>query len=123
LTDDGKLPRKKRWAVRARFDRKIADFVVCDRQSLNVIAIVESDDRTHTAHADQQRDAITGTVGYRTIRFQSMRKPTESEIAALFQKPVATEANISPGWICAKPTKSAQETVLRTSEACPSRSS
>src|SRR4051812_23724561 len=25
LTDDGKLPWRERWAIRARFDRKIAD--------------------------------------------------------------------------------------------------
>jgi len=89
LTDDGRLPRQKRWSLRARFDRKIADFVVCDRQSLNIIAIVELDDRTHTAQADQQRDAITGAAGYRTIRFQSKRKPSEAEIAALFQESAA----------------------------------
>jgi len=86
MTDDGKLPRKRRWAVRARFDRKMADFVVCDRQSLSVIALIELDDRTHTAHADRQRDAITGAAGYRTIRFQSKNKPTETEIARLFQQ-------------------------------------
>jgi very-short-patch-repair endonuclease len=85
LADDGKLTAKARWSVRARFDRKIADYVICDRQTLQVVAIVELDDRMHDAHADRQRDAITKAAGYQTIRFQSRQKPTEAKIAALFQ--------------------------------------
>jgi hypothetical protein len=85
LTDDGKLSRKAQWAVRAKFDRKIADFVICDRQTLKVVAVVELDDRTHVAHSDRQRDAITKAVGYQTIRYQSRQKPSQAEIAALFQ--------------------------------------
>jgi very-short-patch-repair endonuclease len=75
LADDGKLTAKARWSVRARFDRKIADYVICDRQTLRLVAIVELDDRMHDAHADRQRDAITKAAGYQTIRFQSRQKP------------------------------------------------
>ncbi len=85
LTDDNKLSSKARWHVRAKFDRKIADFVICDRHTLNIVALVELDDRTHTASADRQRDALTKAGGYQTMRFQSKQKPTEAEIAALFQ--------------------------------------
>ena len=86
LTDDGKsFSAKARWNVRARFDRKMADFVICDRKTLAVVALVELDDRTHTASADRQRDAITKAAGYKTIRFQSKQKPSQAEIAALFQ--------------------------------------
>jgi Protein of unknown function (DUF2726) len=85
LTDDGQLSRNAQWAVRAKFDRKIADFVICERGTLRVVAVVELDDRTHDAQADRQRDAITKAVGYQTIRYQSRQKPSESEIAALFQ--------------------------------------
>jgi Protein of unknown function (DUF2726) len=85
LTDDGKLSHKARWSVRARFDRKIADFVICERGSLKVLALIELDDRTHNATADRQRDAITKAAGYQTFRFQSKQKPSETEIAALFQ--------------------------------------
>lgn len=84
LTVDNKLSRKARWSIRARFDRKIADFVVCERGSLQVVAIIELDDRTHDAKADQRRDAIT-KAGYQTFRFQSKKKPSEAEIAALFR--------------------------------------
>jgi hypothetical protein len=85
LTDDGALSRKARWTLRARFDRKIADYVVCEAGSLKVIALVELDDRTHDASADRQRDAITRAAGYRTFRFESKVKPSEAELAALFQ--------------------------------------
>jgi MYXO-CTERM domain-containing protein len=84
ITDDGKLSTKARWSVRAKFDRKIADFVICDR-NLTVLALVELDDRTHVASADRQRDALTRAAGYQTLRFQSKQKPSEAEIAALFQ--------------------------------------
>jgi hypothetical protein len=70
---------------RAKFDRKIADFVVCDREALRVVALIELDDRMHTAQADRQRDALTNAAGYKTIRYKSKQKPTEAEIAALFQ--------------------------------------
>jgi len=85
ITDDGALSGRARWSVRARFDRKMADFVVCTRDTLEVVALVELDDRTHNAQADRQRDAITKAAGYQTIRFQSKRKPSEADIAALFK--------------------------------------
>jgi hypothetical protein len=85
LTDDGQLSRNATWNLRAKFDRKIADFVICERSTLRVVAVVELDDRTHDARADRQRDAITRAAGYQTIRYQSRQKPSESEIAALFQ--------------------------------------
>jgi hypothetical protein len=68
--------------VRNRFDRKIADFVVCECGTLNVVALIELDDRSHVAAADRQRDSITKTAGYHTFRFQSRQKPTEAEISA-----------------------------------------
>jgi hypothetical protein len=85
LTHDGQLSRNATWNLRAKFDRKIADFVICERGTLRVVAVVELDDRTHDARADRQRDAITRAAGYQTIRYQSRQKPSESEIAALFQ--------------------------------------
>lgn len=91
LTVDSKLSRKSRWSIRSRFDRKIADFIVCERFSLKVIAIIELDDRTHNAEADRQRDAITEAAGYQTFRFQSKKKPSEAEIAALFHAAPALE--------------------------------
>ena len=80
-----RLSRKARWSVRARFDRKIGDFVICDRRTLDVVALVELDDCTHDARTDRQRDTITQAAGYQTLRFQSKPKPTEAEIAEMFR--------------------------------------
>jgi hypothetical protein len=85
LTHDGSMSSRRRWSVRARFDRKIADFVVCDGKTLEIVALIELDDATHIARADRARDALTKTAGYQTFRFQSKQKPTVAEIAALFQ--------------------------------------
>ena len=77
LTDDGQLSRNAKWTLRAKFDRKIADFVICERRTLIVVAVVELDDRTHDAQADRQRDAITRAAGYQTIRYQSAASPEQ----------------------------------------------
>ena len=49
LINDGSLSSKACWNVfRARFDRKIADFLICDRDTRKALAIVDLDDRTHS---------------------------------------------------------------------------
>ena len=93
LTDDGK---QKRLAVRARFDRKIADFVVCNRETCEIVALVELDDRTHSAARDRSRDELTKAAGYQTIRFQSRQKPDEAEIAAIFKHSAALAVSKQP---------------------------
>ena len=97
FTDDGELARQKRRAVRARFDRKIADFVVCARDTLEIIALVELDDRTYLGNRRTgNATRSTKAVGYQTIRFQSKQKPSEAEIAALFSRSVALAAGKGP---------------------------
>jgi hypothetical protein len=83
LTHDSKVARNARMALRNRFDRKMADFVVCERETLSIVALIELDDRSHRAIDDQLRDQLTEAAGYRTIRFMSKQKPTEAEIARL----------------------------------------
>ena len=87
ITEDSGVAPKARQGLRNRFDRKIADYVVCDRNTLQIVALVELDDRTHVASRDRKRDELTHAAGYRTIRFQSKQKPTAAEIAALFAPP------------------------------------
>lgn len=72
------------WAVRERFSRKIVDYVVCERRSMRVVAVVELDDRTHDAARDAARDALMAAAGIRTLRWDSRRKPTEPQIAQAF---------------------------------------
>ncbi|UUZ47099.1 DUF2726 domain-containing protein [Massilia sp. B-10] len=60
-------------ATRNRFDRKVADFVICTKQ-LAVIAVIELDDASHKtkAAADDDRDALLKNVGYKTIRYKNI---------------------------------------------------
>lgn len=65
------------WQSRNRFNRKVADFVLCSKQ-MNVIAVIELDDRSHIGREllDKERDAMLMQAGYTTIRYHSI-PPTE----------------------------------------------
>lgn len=65
--------------TRNRFDRKIVDFVVVD-EDMDVMTIVELDDRTHENDKDRARDAMTSAAGYRTARFRNGHRITVGEI-------------------------------------------
>lgn len=78
------------WAIRQLFSQKICDFLVCERGSLRLLAVVELDDRTHNAAKDAHRDALLAQAGIRTIRWDSRRKPTREKIAETFQLLSAT---------------------------------
>lgn len=70
------------WAgARNRFSREIVDFVIEDRESGAVLALVELDDGSHDAALDAQRDAMTIAAGYRTLRLPAGRL-TKAEIIA-----------------------------------------
>jgi len=62
-------------AIRLTFSQKIADFVLLDHQ-LNIVCIIELDDRTHRRERDQKRDAMLREAGYKTLRFASKQKPS-----------------------------------------------
>ncbi len=55
---------------RNRYDRKVADFVLCDR-SMKVVAVIELDDSSHANRGaqDAARSALLDTAGYRVLRF------------------------------------------------------
>jgi len=65
------------WAgarpVRNRFDRKIADFVICNR-AFQVVALIELDDASHKGkeEKDAERDAMLKDAGYRVIRYPNI---------------------------------------------------
>lgn len=65
--------------IRATFSQKIVDFVICDRK-LNVVALVELDDRTHSKEKDVARDRMTSSAGYQTLRYESRAKPSIEKI-------------------------------------------
>ena len=66
--------------ARNRFSQKAVDFVIAD-SDLNVVALVELDDRTHHAERDRRRDEMTRSAGYATLRYASREKPTPWQIA------------------------------------------
>lgn len=80
-------------ATRATFSQKIADFVVCDA-AMQVIAIVELDDRTHCADKDARRDAMLKDAGYAVVRFQSRHKPDAMKIRKVFEQIVVTREGV-----------------------------
>ena len=75
----------KGWTNRNRFDRKVADFVLCSQQ-LNVIAIIELDDRSHAGRErqDKERDAMLRLAGYVTLRYANV--PTQQALRADIEK-------------------------------------
>lgn len=85
-------------AHRNRFDRKVADFVICSRQ-LTPIAVVELDDRSHwnKRAADADRDTMLRNAGYHTLRYQGIpqtedvRRDIEALLVALTVPPPAPE--------------------------------
>lgn len=70
-------------ATRNRFDRKIADFVVCDK-ALQVLAIIELDDSSHRGREgnDAARDKLLQDAGYRVLRYP--RIPNGERVQADF---------------------------------------
>jgi very-short-patch-repair endonuclease len=72
--------RRETLRTRNRFSQKIVDFVIEDRASGAILALVELDDRSHNALRDRIRDTMTAAAGYRTIRLPSGRL-TQADIA------------------------------------------
>jgi hypothetical protein len=68
-------------ATRNRFNRKVADFVICNK-ALSVIAIIELDDNSHKGKEqdDAERDALLKNAGYTTLRYNKI--PTREAIQA-----------------------------------------
>lgn len=65
----GALPSSRSRASRNTFDRKIADFVVCDK-AFQVLATVELDDSHWGSKArDTARDLLLTAAGYRVLRY------------------------------------------------------
>lgn len=79
----GALLSSRSRASRNTFDRKIADFVVCDK-AFQVLAIVELDDGSHRGNEarDATRDLLLTAAGYRVLRYS--RIPNIDRVQADF---------------------------------------
>lgn len=69
----GALITAKSRPVRNTFDRKIADFVVCN-QTMEVLAVIELDDSSHKGkeEQDQLRDELLQACGYKVLRYKNI---------------------------------------------------
>lgn len=101
LLQAGKSDRKQAQATRNRFAQKIVDFAIVTRNSAEVLALVELDDRTHRAAKDRMRDEMTAAAGYRTIRIPGRPAPTlesvKALVAGLGQVPAEANADLNRG--------------------------
>jgi hypothetical protein len=79
LIEAASSDRKKAYSDRMKIAGQRADYVVCT-MSGDIVAVVELDDRTHSAAKDQLRDSRLEQAGIRTVRFQSRAKPTPAAI-------------------------------------------
>lgn len=63
------IDNKKRLALRNRFDRKIIDFVIADGDG-RARLLIELDDSSHVSSRDKDRDLLTSSAGYQTLRYR-----------------------------------------------------
>ncbi|MCU6435491.1 DUF2726 domain-containing protein [Undibacterium sp. Jales W-56] len=62
-----------------KINEKRVDYAIYNK-SMELICIVELDDRMHNAEKDKERDQLTRSAGVSTLRWQSRTKPSELEI-------------------------------------------
>jgi len=70
---------KNRWAAFKYISQKRVDYALYN-DKLELLCIVELDDRSHNPKKDAQRDAAFASAGITTVRWQSTHKPDEAQI-------------------------------------------
>ena len=84
------LPEPQRTESRHRlYSQKIVDYVLQDRRSGEIVALVELDDFTHRHRRDHARDVLTDIAGYRTIRLSAARRPTLASVRVAITQALA----------------------------------
>ncbi len=85
----GALLNAKTRAARNRFDRKIADFAICNKKTAEVLALIELDDSSHRGKEaqDAARDDMLNRAGYTVLRYA--RVPSAAEVRADMKKVLA----------------------------------
>ena len=76
------------WTHRL-YSQKIVDYVLQDRRSGEIVALVELDDFTHRHRRDHARDVLTDIAGYRTIRLSAARRPTLASVRVAITQALA----------------------------------
>jgi hypothetical protein len=92
LLEASATDKKLAHSDRLRIAQQRVDYVVCNKRC-EVVAVVELDDRTHSAGKDRVRDERLAQAGIRTVRFQSRQKPAQDAIrAAILPAPMPATA-------------------------------
>ena len=78
-------------SARGSFSQKIVDYVAQNRESGDVVAIIELDDRTHDSAKDAKRDAMLLEAGYSVVRWHSKTKPDTEAIRSRLVRTKASE--------------------------------
>jgi len=77
--------RKDRMAAFNKISRKRVDYAIYT-DKLELLCVVELDDRAHNAARDSQRDSMLESSGIQTIRWHSKKKPDVSTIKSRFEQ-------------------------------------
>lgn len=106
----GALLSARSAAVRNTFDRKRADFVICEK-SFKVVAIVELDDSSHDGKKarDEKRDALLQAAGYRVLRYRGI--PNIDRVQSDFAPPPPPPTPDQEGRVRLDPTWSLEAKV------------
>jgi very-short-patch-repair endonuclease len=86
---------------RNRYNKKVADFVLCD-PSFSVKAVIELDDASHKGreHHDAERERLLSSAGYTTLRFANVPDASDLRaripITAPTPEPPAPKTRIAP---------------------------
>jgi Protein of unknown function (DUF2726) len=75
---DAKEGSRAFWMAFKKISNTRVDWVVV--RDLEVVAVVELDDRSHDARRDALRDKVLRSCGYRVIRFDTRRRPDPRQI-------------------------------------------
>ena len=79
---------KYKHVNRSQFDTQRVDYVVFDRETAEVVCVIELDDHTHDSarakEKDRRRDAMLEGVGYTVLRFDARKMPTMGELREHF---------------------------------------
>lgn len=103
-----------------KINEKRVDYAIYSK-TMELICIIELDDRMHNAEKDKERDQLTRSAGVSTLRWQSRAKPSELEIfQAVNQLPHMVNNPLQP--IERKPRPSARARQDRPRQS-PSRES
>lgn len=78
LRPDAKEGSRTFWVAFKQISNMRVDWVIA--RDMEVIAVIELDDRSHDAKRDARRDQILRSCGYRVLRFQSNKRPEPRQI-------------------------------------------